>query len=76
MTPEEVEDNIKKKKAKKFKYIYKYDKENLDLMFANIDDSTQTMESIISYINRHKNKIQIWKNLRMEGKHNRRELTR
>lgn len=50
MTPEEVEDNIKKKKAKKFKYIYKYDKDNLDLMFANIDDSTQTMESIISYI--------------------------
>ena len=50
MTPEEVEDNIKKKKAKKFKYIYKYDKEKIDLMFANIDDSTQTMESIISYI--------------------------
>lgn len=50
MTPEEVEDNIKKKKAKKYKYIFKYDKENLDLMFANIDDSTQTMESIISYI--------------------------
>lgn len=50
MTPQEVEDNIKKKKAKKFKYIYKYDKENLDLMFANIEDSTQTMESIISYI--------------------------
>ena len=50
MTPEEVEDNVKKKKAKKFKYVYKYDKENLDLLFANIDDSTQTMESIISYI--------------------------
>ena len=50
MIPEEVADNIKKKKAKKFKYIYKYDKDNLDLMFANIDDSTQTMESIISYI--------------------------
>lgn len=50
MSPEEVEDNIRKKKAKKFKYIYKYDKDNLDLMFANIDDSTQTMESIISYI--------------------------
>lgn len=50
MTPEEVTDNIKKKKAKKYKYIYKYDKDNLDLMFANIDDSTQTMESIISYI--------------------------
>ena len=40
----------KKKKAKKYKYVYEYDKENLDLMFANIDDSTQTMDSIISYI--------------------------
>lgn len=50
MTPEEVEDNLKKKKAQKFKYIYECDKESLDLMFANIDDSTQTMESIISYI--------------------------
>ena len=50
MTPEEVEDNIKKKKAQKYKYIYTYDKDNLDLMFANVDDSTQTMESIISYI--------------------------
>ena len=50
LTPDEVADNIKKKKAKKFKYVYQYDKENLDLLFANIDDSTQTMESIISYI--------------------------
>lgn len=50
LTPQEVEDNIKKKKAKKYKYIYEYDKDNLDLMFANIDDSSQTMESIISYI--------------------------
>ena len=50
MSPEEVNNNIKKKKAKKYKYIYKYDKDNLDLMFSNIDDSTQTMDSIISYI--------------------------
>lgn len=50
LTEEEVNDNIKKKKAKKFKYIYKYDKENLDLMFANIDDSNQTMDSIVTYI--------------------------
>lgn len=50
LTEEEVNDNIRKKKAKKFKYIYKYDKENLDLMFANIDDSNQTMDSIITYI--------------------------
>ena len=50
MSPEDVNNNIKKKKAKKYKYIYKYDKDNLDLMFSNIDDSTQTMDSIISYI--------------------------
>lgn len=50
MTKEEVEDNIKKKKAKMYKYIYEYDKENLDLMFANIDDSNQTMDAIITYI--------------------------
>lgn len=50
LQPNEVEDNIKMKKAKMFKYIYKYDKDNLDLLFANIDDSTQTMESIITTI--------------------------
>lgn len=50
LTLEEVSDNIETKKAKFFKYIYKDDKDNLDLMFANIDDSTQTMESIITYI--------------------------
>lgn len=50
MSPAEVSDNIKKNKAKQYKYVYKYDKDNLDLMFANIDDSTQTMDSIVSYI--------------------------
>ena len=50
LTAEEVSDNIETKKAKFFKYIYQDDKDNLDLMFANIDDSTQTMESIITYI--------------------------
>jgi len=50
LTPEDVSHNIRQKKAKLFKYIYEDDKYNLDLMFANIDDSTQTMESIISYI--------------------------
>lgn len=50
MSEEEVADNMKKKKAKKFKYIYQYDKYNLDLLFANIDDPTQTMDAIINYI--------------------------
>ncbi len=50
LKPEEVDDNIKKKKAKRYKYVFKYDKNNLDLMFSNIDDSTQTMDAIINYI--------------------------
>jgi len=50
LSVEEVEDRMKLGKAKYFKYIYEYDKENLDLMFANIDDSSQTMDSIITYI--------------------------
>ena len=50
LSPEEVEDNIKMKKAKMFKYLYQYDKESLDLMFSNIDDTNQTMDAIISYI--------------------------
>ncbi len=50
LTPEEVEDNVKTGRAKRFKYIYSEDKENLDLMFANIDDSTQTMDAIITTI--------------------------
>jgi hypothetical protein len=38
------------KKAYKYKYLYEEDKENLDLMFANIDDPNQTIDSILNYI--------------------------
>ncbi|MBW9146574.1 ATP-binding protein [Clostridium sp. CM027] len=37
-------------KAYKYKFEYEKDKDNLDLMFANIDDATQTMDSILNYI--------------------------
>ncbi|MGF7060099.1 ATP-binding protein [Brassicibacter mesophilus] len=37
-------------KAYQYKFEYEKDKESLDLMFSNIDDSTQTMDSIISRI--------------------------
>jgi DNA helicase HerA-like ATPase len=37
-------------KAELYKYIYEDDKENIDLLFANIDDPTQTMESIVNVI--------------------------
>lgn len=33
-----------------YKYEYRQDKDNLDLMFASIDDPAQTMDSILSYI--------------------------
>lgn len=33
-----------------YKYEYRMDKDNLDLMFASMDDPTQTMDSILSYI--------------------------
>lgn len=36
--------------ACKYKYIYEEDKDNLDLLFANIDDPNQTIDSIINYI--------------------------
>ena len=33
-----------------FAYLFEEDKESIELMFSNIDDSTQTMDSIIDYI--------------------------
>ena len=38
------------KKAFHYKYLFENDKESLDLLFANIDDPAQTMESIVSFI--------------------------
>ncbi|MEW6551099.1 MAG: ATP-binding protein [Campylobacterota bacterium] len=37
-------------KAYTYKFTYEHDKENLDLLFANIDDPTQTMDSIVNFI--------------------------
>lgn len=38
------------KKAFHYKYLFEEDKESLDLLFSNIDDPTQSMESIVNYI--------------------------
>ena len=40
----------KKRKAFEYKFDYERDKDNLDLLFADVDDQTQTMESILNYI--------------------------
>ena len=45
-----VEHNISVGRAHMYKYEYKKDKDNLDLMFSGLDDPNQTMESILSYI--------------------------
>ncbi len=45
-----VDAQIADKKAHYYKYIYEHDKGSLDMLFANIDDPTQTMDSICNYI--------------------------
>ena len=49
--PKELYDKQRKaKKAFQYKFTYEQDKDSIDLMFSNIDDSTQTMSSIINLI--------------------------
>lgn len=45
-----LEEQLRCSKAMKYKFIYEQDKENLDLLFSNIDDPNQTMDSIINCI--------------------------
>lgn len=45
-----VESQIQLKKAFYYKFEYEKDKDSLDLLFANVDDSTQTMESILHHV--------------------------
>lgn len=47
---EDVESQMDLGKAELYKYIYEDDKENIDLLFSNIDDPNQTMESIVNVI--------------------------
>lgn len=50
MDRESLEDQQNLNKAFFYKYEYEYDKDNLDLMFASLDDPTQSMDSIINYV--------------------------
>ncbi len=45
-----INTQIKNKKAFYYKYVYEYDKDSLDMLFANIDDPNQTMDSICTFI--------------------------
>lgn len=46
----EVSTYLACKKLKKYKYTYEDDKESIEMMFSNVDDPQQTMESIIAKI--------------------------
>lgn len=49
---ERIDERLQMKKASQFKYLFETteDKECLDLLFANVDDPNDTIESIINYI--------------------------
>ena len=50
LSREDVSSYIQTDKLKKFKYVYSDDKESIEMIFANIDDPTQTMESIVNKV--------------------------
>lgn len=50
VSPERFKMQKSKQKAFEYKFNYEQDKQNLDLMFSNIDDPNQTIDSIINYI--------------------------
>lgn len=63
---EDLERQLNKVQAKLFKYTFNDDNENLDLLFSNIEDPNQTIESIINYIVSKQNpfnNVDSWKNM-------------
>lgn len=50
LSRDDVSSYINSGKLKKFKYVYSDDKESIEMIFANIDDPTQTMESIVNKV--------------------------
>lgn len=59
---EMVKDQVDSKIAFMYKYIYEDDKSSLDMLFANIDDPNQTMESICNYIQSGQGKFESIRN--------------
>lgn len=50
LSKEEYDNQRILNKAMLYKYSYEDDKDNLDLMFASLDDPNQTIDSILNYI--------------------------
>ncbi len=49
-TKDHIDYQKQQNRALFYKYLYEQDKENLELMFSNIDDTTQTMDAIVNFI--------------------------
>jgi DNA helicase HerA-like ATPase len=47
---EDVRNQIKRKCAFQYKYVFEEDRDSIDLLFSNVDDPNETMESIVNYI--------------------------
>lgn len=47
---DDIQSQMELNKAFRFKYIFEDDKQSVDLLFSNVDDPTQSMESIVNYI--------------------------
>jgi len=66
---DDVKSQMEQGKAFQFKYIFEEDKDSIDLLFSNVDDPTQTMESIVNYISTGQGKfgqITNWQELAQE----------
>ena len=64
-----LERQLQSGQAKKFKYTFNDDNEYLDLLFSNIEDPNQTIESIINYIVSMQppfNKVDSWESMLRE----------
>ncbi len=64
---DDVEPLLNDGKAFQYKYVFDDDKESLDLLFANVDDPNETIESIVNYISSEQGKfkgVNSWNQLR------------
>ncbi len=64
-----VDSQLADKKAYFYKYIYENDKGSLDMLFSNIDDPSQTMDSICNYIQSEQGRfgtIRNWNDFKVE----------
>lgn len=64
--PEVFEQQLELRQAKKFKFTFNEDNESLELLFSNIEDPNQTIESIINFIISKQapfDKVDSWQNM-------------